>query len=43
MSVLLGAGASAAAGLPDWDKFAVDLLTASGAITDRDTARSMGQ
>lgn len=40
MSVLLGAGASAAAGLPDWDKFAVDLLTASGAITDRDTARA---
>ncbi|UYF97169.1 SIR2 family protein (plasmid) [Rhodococcus aetherivorans] len=40
MGVLLGAGASAAAGLPDWNTFAVELLTRSGAITDRDTAKA---
>lgn len=40
VGVLLGAGASAAAGLPDWNTFAVELLAASGAITDRATARA---
>lgn len=40
VGVLLGAGASAAAGLPDWNTFAVELLTTSGAITDRATAKA---
>lgn len=38
--MLLGAGAFAAAGLPDCDTFAVELLTRSGAITDRATAKA---
>lgn len=38
--MLLGAGASAAAGLPDWNTFAVDLLATSGAIEDHETARA---
>lgn len=40
LGLLLGAGASAAAGLPDWDSFAVDLLVRSGAIADLETART---
>jgi hypothetical protein len=40
VGVLLGAGASAAAGLPDWNTFAVDLLATSGAIEDHETARA---
>lgn len=40
LGILLGAGASAAAGLPDWNTLALDLLTHSGAIHDRDTARA---
>lgn len=38
VGVLLGAGASVAAGLPDWNTFAIDLLVNSGAISDRATA-----
>ncbi|MGF0313815.1 SIR2 family protein [Rhodococcus sp. IEGM1428] len=38
VSVLLGAGASVAAGLPDWNTFAIELLVNSGAIKDRATA-----
>lgn len=37
-SVLLGAGASAGAGLPDWDTLSRELLLRSGAIDDEDTA-----
>ncbi|WP_091935704.1 SIR2 family protein [Blastococcus sp. DSM 46786] len=40
VSVLLGAGASAAAGLPDWDRLATQLLRLSGAIDDEETARA---
>ncbi|MCV7742229.1 SIR2 family protein [Micrococcus luteus] len=41
LGLLLGAGASAAAGLPDWNTLALDLLTHSGAIDDRDTAQAL--
>lgn len=37
-SVLLGAGASAGVGLPDWNALSCNLLTLSGAIPDPDTA-----
>jgi hypothetical protein len=37
-SILLGAGASAGAGLPDWDTLSRELLVRSGAIDDEDTA-----
>ncbi len=40
MSVLLGAGASVAAGLPDWDELATQLLQQSGTIDDEETARA---
>jgi hypothetical protein len=40
VSVLLGAGASAAAGLPDWDSLAIQLLRLSGTIDDEETARA---
>ncbi|SFT79004.1 SIR2-like domain-containing protein [Geodermatophilus amargosae] len=40
VSVLLGAGASAAAGLPDWDSLATQLLQLSGTIDDEETARA---
>jgi hypothetical protein len=40
VGILLGAGASVAAGLPDWDRLSVELLVLSGAIADRDTARA---
>lgn len=40
IGILLGAGASAAAGLPDWDTLAVDLLTRSNAIADEETAHA---
>jgi hypothetical protein len=40
VAVLLGAGASAAAGLPDWDGLAAQLLHLSGAINDESTARA---
>jgi hypothetical protein len=39
LSVLLGAGASATSGLPDWDTLAARLLVKSGVIPDEDTAR----
>ena len=38
--MLLGAGASAAAGLPGWDTLAVRLLTRSGVAPDEQTAKS---
>lgn len=37
-AVLLGAGASASAGLPDWNALSVELLVRSGAISDKATA-----
>lgn len=37
-AVLLGAGASAGAGLPNWDALSLRLLTLSGAINDEITA-----
>ncbi|TYP87432.1 SIR2 family NAD-dependent protein deacylase [Blastococcus xanthinilyticus] len=40
VSVLLGAGASAAAGLPDWNSLATQLLQLSGTIDDEETARA---
>lgn len=40
LSVLLGAGASAAAGLPDWDRLATELLRRGGIIDDEETARA---
>jgi hypothetical protein len=40
MSVLLGAGASVAAGLPGWDELAIRLLEQAGAIDDAATARA---
>ena len=40
VNVLLGAGASAAAGLPDWDSLATQLLQLSGTIADEQTARA---
>lgn len=40
VSVLLGAGASAAAGLPDWNSLATKLLQLSGTIDDEETARA---
>ena len=40
VGVLLGAGASAAAGLPGWDEFATNLLVVSGSITDKATAQA---
>lgn len=38
LGVLLGAGASLAAGLPSWNELAVELLTLSNAIEDSETA-----
>jgi len=38
--LLLGAGASAAAGLPGWDTLAMRLLTGSGVTPDEPTAKS---
>ena len=40
LSVVLGAGASVAAGLPDWDTLAVRLLVLSGTVEDEPTARA---
>jgi hypothetical protein len=40
LSVVLGAGASVAAGLPDWDTLAVRLLVGSGTVQDEATARA---
>lgn len=40
VSFLLGAGASASVGLPDWDTLAVQLLVQSKAITDEPAARA---
>ena len=40
LSVILGAGASMSAGLPDWNTLAVELLVSSGAVTDRSTAEA---
>lgn len=40
VSILLGAGASAAVGLPSWDELAVQLLHHAGAIDDPVTARA---
>lgn len=40
VSILLGAGASVAAGLPSWDEMAVRLLGHAGAIDDVATARA---
>ncbi len=40
LGVLLGAGASAAAGLPGWDTLAKRLLTRSGVAPDESTAKS---
>jgi len=40
VSTLLGAGASVAAGLPNWDELAVRLLGHAGAIDDTATARA---
>lgn len=40
LGLLLGAGASAAAGLPGWDTLAVRLLTGSGVTPDEPTAKS---
>lgn len=40
LSVLLGAGASMAAGLPSWDELAVRLLNQTGAIENAETARA---
>lgn len=40
VSVLLGAGGSAAAGLRDWDGLATQLLQLSGTIDDEETARA---
>ena len=39
-SILLGAGASAGAGLPDWDTLSRRLLIRSGAIDDEETAEA---
>jgi hypothetical protein len=39
LSVLLGAGASATSGLPDWDTLAATLLVKSGVIPDENTAK----
>jgi hypothetical protein len=43
LGVLLGAGASATAGLPSWNDFAVSLLVKSGAVPDEKTARTFLQ
>lgn len=40
IGILLGAGASVAAGLPDWDGLAAELLVRSGAIADEKTAHA---
>ncbi len=40
LGLLLGAGASVAAGLPGWDELALRLLNRAGAIGDADTARA---
>lgn len=40
LSVVLGAGASVAAGPPDWDTLAVRLLVGSGTVQDEATARA---
>jgi hypothetical protein len=40
LSVLVGAGASIAAGLPSWDELALRLLSGAGAIDDAATARA---
>ena len=40
VNVLLGAGASAAVGLPNWDTLATRLLQRSGAVPEEDTARA---
>ena len=37
-TVLLGAGASASSGLPQWNQLAVQLLLRSGAVSDEDVA-----
>lgn len=37
-TVLLGAGASASSGLPQWDQLAAELLERSGAVSDREVA-----
>lgn len=39
-AVLLGAGASAGAGLPDWNALSVQLLIRSNAISDEETAKA---
>ncbi|MFD6860737.1 SIR2 family protein [Rhodococcus sp. NPDC060090] len=40
IGLFLGAGASAASGLPDWDSFSINVLTDSGAIQDSVTAKA---
>jgi hypothetical protein len=39
LAILLGAGASMAVGLPDWESLAVEILTRSGVIPDPAVAR----
>lgn len=39
LTLLLGAGASAPSGLPNWDLFASRLAVSSGLVTDEDAAR----
>lgn len=41
LTVLLGAGASAPSGLPNWDDFALSATLESGLISDRDAARTL--
>lgn len=40
LSILLGAGASMAVGLPDWETLAVDILCGSGVIDEPEVART---
>lgn len=41
LGLLLGAGASVAAGLPDWNRLARDLLIGSGAVENEETAGAL--